>query len=170
VTGAPAVVLACLVPPAAAGTAGRTRQWASRLRPQVRVRPVPATATPTDLADLAGWAAGRPGIPPLALLGGGELGLAAFELAGRLSTAGAAPVQLFVCDCLPPPARPAGPLPCRITALAGPEHAERMAGWQSATTGGFTLRLLGMTGPPPAHPPSAQVVLALKEELAVWPY
>jgi surfactin synthase thioesterase subunit len=61
---------------------------------------------------------------------------------------------------------------CPITAFAGPDEgstgAGQMSGWQAATARLFTLRLL------PSRPaawlrPSAQTLLAVKEELGVWP-
>jgi hypothetical protein len=159
--GAPAMVLVCLVRPAR--PAGQLDEWARRLAPRVLVRAVSRSA---------GRLPDRPAGPldglPWAVLGSGGLGIAALDLATEATAAGSAPSQLIVCDCAPPtdPARVA----CPVTALASPGQAEPMTGWRSATTGGFTLRLLGGLGAPPDGAVSAEVVLALEEELAVWPY
>jgi hypothetical protein len=150
VTGAPAapaMVLACLVEPGS--TAEAKWDWADLMAPEVSLRRVQA-----DVESIAG-------VMPYALLGSGPLGVAAFELAGRLSAAGRGPSRLLVFECPPPVELP--PLSCPIVAFAGPARADEMAEWRGAGTAGFTLRLLGEVE-------AADIALALKEELQVWPY
>lgn len=149
----PAVSLCCLV----GAETDAWEAWAELLAPEVSVCPV-APGTLPDAAEPT----------PVAILGAGRLGLAAFELAASLERAGRGPARLLLCDC-PPPAG-LEPLACPIIALAGPDTADDMASWRTSTTAGFTLRLLGGLETPPygrAHP---DVALALKEELQVWPY
>jgi hypothetical protein len=45
-----------------------------------------------------------------------------------------------------------------------------MADWRTASTAGFTLRLLDEFAAPPSGRATPEIALALKEELQVWPY
>lgn len=131
--------------------------WAELLAPEVSVCPV-----------APGAFVAPPDGTPVALLGAGRLGHAAFELAASLERDGRGPARLVLCDS-PPPAT-LEPLACPIIALAGPDTADDMASWRAATTARFTLRLLGGLDAPPYGPAHPDVALALKEELQVWPY
>jgi len=137
------------------------------------VEPGSPTAALDAWADLlapeVGLSTEIPRRTPWALLGAGAQGHAAFDLAASLSAAGTGPTRLILCDCPPPAAEPA-PLGCPIIALAGPHLADDMAEWRTASTAGFTLRLLDQQAVPPHGPANAEVALALKEELQVWPY
>jgi hypothetical protein len=158
----PAMALCCLV----GAETDTWESWVELLAPEVEVRAL----TPGGFTAPAGHPPVAPaGRTPVALLGAGRLGVTAFELAASLEHAGRGPARLILCDC-PPPAPAPAPLSCPIIALASPDTADDMASWRTATTGAFTLRLLGDLDTPPhgrAHP---DVALALKEELQVWPY
>jgi surfactin synthase thioesterase subunit len=151
-----AVTLACLVNPGTPRDA--LNAWAELVAPEVSLRAV----TP-DLAGIAGLDT------PYAVLGAGSLGLAAFDLAGRLAATGRGPSRLVLCEC-PPPAADAAPLSCPIVVFAGAGSADDLAPWRAASTAGFTLRLLDEREAPPHGRANADVALALKEELQVWPY
>jgi surfactin synthase thioesterase subunit len=147
----PAMRLGCLLAPETPMTA--LHAWAELVAPEVAMFAMPS-------ADLAS---------PWAMLGTGALGQAAFDLAASLSEAGKGPSRLVLCDC-PPPAAELPPLDCPIIALAGKAIADDMAEWRTASTAGFTLRLLDQQTLPPHGAANPEVALALKEELQVWPY
>jgi hypothetical protein len=156
------MVLACLVAP---GPLGNAAEWARLLAPTVLLRPVTGRQGDERPADDSLSHAEL----PRAVLGTGAFGIAAFVLAHELAAGGRPPAQLIVCDCVPPPA-PVTPVTCPVTVFAGPEFVAPMVGWRSATTSAFTLRVLDGLAAPPAGVPSHDVVLALREDLAVWPY
>jgi hypothetical protein len=147
----PAMRLGCLLEP---GTPMTTlHAWAELVAPEVAMCAMASTA----LAS------------PWAVLGTGALGQAAFNLAASLSETGNGPSRLILCDC-PPPAAELPALDCPIIAIASKAIADDMAEWRTASTAGFTLRLLGRQTLPPHGPADPEVALALKEELQVWPY
>jgi hypothetical protein len=166
--------------------------WRVDLAPQIEVVSLPQAAPPTALttptaptaqavrpARTAPAGQSRPGElasllddRPYAVFGRGPWALAALEVSRVLSRV-RMPAQLQVASC-PPPSGPTGIISWPVTAfaVAGPaaDQADGMARWRSVTTGPFTLRLLPE---PAAHQADgwadAGTLLAIKEELRVWP-
>ncbi|ONI76184.1 hypothetical protein ALI144C_36535 [Actinosynnema sp. ALI-1.44] len=141
----PAMLLACLTDPDA-----ESHPWRELLAPEVSWHPVHA-----EITELAGRT-------PYALFGAGHLGHTAYDLAGRLSATGHGPSRLVLWRCPPPDTGFAG-LDCPIVLFTDAESADDQVSWRTASTAGFTLRVLTRDQSP--H----DIALAVKEELQVWP-
>jgi hypothetical protein len=132
--------------------------WRTGLAPEVELRVLTSAAARTSAFDV------RQG--PYAVLGIGPAVPAAVELVGRLAAARPA-ACLFVVG----PARPAeGGSDCPVVAFlpAGAEGDESVGGWRHHARGGLCVRRHagadGFRGRP-----GRETVLAVKEELRVWP-
>lgn len=146
--------------------------WARQLAPEVETLALPVG---TAGADTLPGALDRvltttaPTDRPFALLASGALASTAVELARRCAR-GRSPVHLIVGACPPPP--PGDPLDCPVVAFAPPDSDgghDATALWRSVTTDSFVLRLLPV-GQATLPCDSADVALAVKEELRIWPY
>jgi hypothetical protein len=155
---APAIVLGCVAGPPAAGLP--TAAWRAVLAPEVRLTHL--AADPSRLAACAGDL-------PYALLAAGASAPRVIRLAQFLLARGDGPAHVLLCQC-PDPVRLPAPLTCRLTVFAGPGEAGTAANWQAACGGEFTLRVVrDPRAVPPGGPVSADLALAVKEELGVWP-
>lgn len=156
---APSLVLGCL-----GGTAaGRhsAAAWREALAPEVMLRLADA-----DAGTLPGACDGV----PYALLAVASSGARAARLAQSLLATDTAPVHLLLFQCPDPVPLPV-PLACRLTVFADARQAGAAASWRASCTGEFTLRVLrDPVAVPPFGPVSPDLVLAVKEELGVWPY
>ena len=142
--------------------------WRAGLAPQIEVLTVPLAAASAARPAIADLVDDR----PYAVFGRGPCALAALEISRVLSRV-RAPAQLQVASC-PAPRDSIQSISWPVTAFAvpgaGPGQADDMTRWRSVTTGPFTLRLL------PDHAVNqtdgwadAATLLAVKEELRVWP-
>lgn len=129
--------------------------WREGLAPQV------------ELADGVAALDGR----PYAIAGSGHGALTGLELAVRLATHRhlRPAAHLIVAGCPPLPASP--PITdCSVTAFSvtGDDlEIARACDWSKVTSAGFGLRLL--PSPEAWQVPGELTVLAVKEELRVWP-
>jgi hypothetical protein len=147
--------------------------WRAGLAPEVETVDLVADQEPPGLEQ--GAAAGRLlplclsllGDRPYAVCGYGAWALAALELT-RLLAAKRPPAHLLVADC-PAPQLAAlaaeGQVGWPVTAFSEAGPGGQMTRWRHITTGSFTLRLV----PADQGLVSASTLLAVKEELRVWP-
>jgi hypothetical protein len=148
VTGSPAPA-----PPSA--------EWHRALAPEVLLRVVDPDPDLFEVPD---------GSVPYALFAAGSGAARAAQLAQTLLARGHGPAHLMMCQGLTPISLPE-PLTCRLTVFAGPGEAGAAAHWRTCGAGEFTLRVLpDPVAVPPSGPVSAELALAVKEELGVWPF
>jgi hypothetical protein len=148
VTGSPAPA-----PPSA--------EWHRALAPEVLLRVVDPDPDLFEVPD---------GSVPYALFAAGSGAARAAQLAQTLLARGHGPAHLMMCQGLTPISLPE-PLTCRLTVFAGPGEAGAAAHWRTCCAGEFTLRVLpDPVAVPPSGPISAELALAVKEELGVWPF
>jgi hypothetical protein len=142
--------------------------WRAGLAPQIEVVSVQLAMPSATFSEIGALIDDK----PYAVFGRGPWALAALEISRVLSRV-RAPAQLQVASCPAPNDLTQG-ISWPITAFAAPgtglDKADGMVMWRSVTTGPFTLRLL----PEPAANQvdgwaDADTLLAVKEELRVWP-